>query len=75
MINVTLLNQAQTIFDGIAKKVILPGDYGEFEILPFHWPIVSILRKGDIVIDEMSFPISRGIARFSGDTLVALVDL
>jgi len=75
VIEVSVLNQAQIIFNGVAKSVILPGDDGEFEVLPFHWPIVSILRKGEIIIDEMGFPISKGIARFADDKLVALVEL
>ncbi len=75
MIEVSIINQAQIIFEGIATNVILPGDYGEFEIMQFHWPIVSILTKGEIIIDDMGFPISRGIARFGEEKLVALVEL
>jgi len=75
MINVEILNQEKTMFDGVAKSVILPGNEGEFELLPLHWPIVSLLTRGEIIIDEMGFPISRGIARFEGDKLVALVEL
>ena len=75
MIDVAIINQAQIIFEGVANNVILPGDYGEFEILQFHWPIVSILIKGEIIIDNMGFPISRGIARFGEEKLVALVEL
>ena len=75
MIEVSILNQSQVIFKGVAKSVILPGDYGEFEVLPFHWPIVSLLTKGEIIIDDMGFPISKGIARFSDEKLVALVEL
>ena len=75
MIDVSITNQAQVIFEGKASSVILPGDYGEFELLPFHWPIVSLLRKGEIIIDNMGFPISKGIARFHNEKLVALVEL
>ncbi len=75
MIQVAIINQAQVIFEGIATNVILPGDYGEFEIMQFHWPIVSVLVKGEIIIDQMGFPISRGIARFGEEKLVALVEL
>ena len=75
MIQVAIINQAQVIFEGIATNVILPGDYGEFEIMQFHWPIVSVLIKGEIIIDQMGFPISRGIARFGEEKLVALVEL
>jgi len=75
MIQVSIINQAQIIFEGVANNVVLPGDYGEFEIMQFHWPIVSILTKGEIIIDNMGFPISRGIARFGEEKLVALVEL
>lgn len=75
MIEVAIINQAQVIFEGVATNVILPGDYGEFEIMQFHWPIVSVLIKGEIIIDNMGFPISRGIARFGEEKLVALVEL
>ena len=75
MIDVSIINQAQVIFEGVAKSVILPGDYGEFEIMQFHWPIVSVLKKGEIIIDNMGFPISKGIARFGEEKLVALVEL
>ena len=75
MIDVSIINQAQVIFEGVANNVVLPGDYGEFEIMQFHWPIVSILIKGEIIIDNMGFPISKGIARFGEEKLVALVEL
>ena len=75
MLEVSIINQAQVIFEGIASSVIVPGDYGEFEILPFHWPIVSLLGKGEIIIDNMGFPISKGIVRFANEKLVALVEL
>ncbi len=75
MINVSIMNQEQEIFKGVANTVILPGDEGEFEVLSFHWPIVSLLRQGEIVIDNMGFPISKGIVRFADEQLVALVEL
>jgi len=75
MIEVSIMNQAQVIFSGVAKSVVVPGDEGEFEVLAFHWPIVSLLRKGEIIVDNMGFPVSRGIVRFSGEKLVALVEL
>jgi F-type H+-transporting ATPase subunit epsilon len=75
MIDVEILNQEKTMFEGVAMSVILPGDEGEFEVLTFHWPIVSLLTKGEIVIDQIGFHISRGIAKFEKDKLTALVEL
>ncbi len=75
MFNVTLLDQAHVIFDGVAKNVILPGDEGEFEVLDFHKPVVSSLTRGEIIIDNMGFPIARGIIRFYKDQMTVLVEL
>ena len=75
MIDVEILNQEKTMFEGVAMNVVLPGNEGEFEILTFHWPIMSLLTKGEIIIDQIGFPISKGIAKFENNKLTALVEL
>jgi len=75
MFNVSVMDHSQIIFNGKATSVVLPGDYGEFEVLNFHRPILSLLKRGNIIIDGVIFPIARGIARFYKDELVALVEL
>jgi len=75
MFKVTILNPKRTIYEGEAKSVFLPGDLGEFEILDFHKSIISLLRRGEIIIDwAKSVAITKGIVRMHGDELVALVE-
>lgn len=75
MFKVTILNPKRTLYDGQATSVFLPGDLGEFEVLQFHKPIISLLRQGEIIIDwQKSITISKGIVRMYGDELVALVE-
>ena len=75
MLNVTILNQKRTIYEGKAKSVFLPGDEGEFEVLQFHKPLISLLSKGRIIIDtNKSLDITRGIVRVLNNELVALVE-
>jgi len=75
MFKVTILNPKSTIYEGEAKSVFLPGDQGEFEVLELHKPIISILRRGEIIIDwNKSVAISKGIMRMRKDELVALVE-
>ena len=69
------MDHSKVIFNGKAFSAVLPGDYGEFEVLDFHRPILSLLRRGNIIIDDVSFPIAKGIAMFSNNELVALVEL
>ena len=47
----------------MAESVFLHGEYGEFEILPFHAPIISTLKKGKLRIDDLFLEINGGIAK------------
>lgn len=75
MFKVTILNPNRTIYEGEAKSVFLPGDAGEFEVLEFHKPIISLLKPGEIIIDwDKSVAITKGVARMYKDELMALVE-
>lgn len=75
MIDVTILNPEKTLYHGQVERICLPGDCGDFEVMAFHKPLVSLLRRGRIVLDEKRvFDIRKGIVRVLNDELVALVE-
>jgi F0F1-type ATP synthase epsilon subunit len=75
MFKATVITQGRVLFEGEARSVFLPGSTGEFEILELHKPIISLLKKGSIVIDwKKKIPIARGAVRMSGDELVAVIE-
>jgi len=68
MFHVTILNPKHVVFDGDADSVFLPGDRGEFEILNFHVPIVSLLKPGNVIVDwKTTIPIKNGMVKFDQD--------
>lgn len=70
-----VLNPKQVVFEGQVRSVFLPGDAGEFELLPYHAPIISLLKTGEIVVDwERRIPIRKGMVRFLGDECVILLE-
>jgi F-type H+-transporting ATPase subunit epsilon len=70
-----MIDPKRTIYEGEAKSVFLPGDTGEFEVLEFHRPIISLLKAGEIIIDwKKSVAISKGVAKMYKDELVVLVE-
>jgi len=76
MFHVTILNPKQVLFEGEARSVFLQGDEGEFEILDYHAPIMSLLRKGKIVIDGGKYlAIKGGAAHFEQNNLVVLAEV
>jgi len=73
MFEIRIISPQGVLFEGQCNKAFFQGDTGEFEILDYHKPIVSILRQGNILIDEeKSFPVNKGIMRFSNQECVVL---
>ena len=73
--NITILNPKQTLYEGQGWSVFLPGDKGEFELLDYHAPIISLLKEGEVVIDwKTYFPIKKGMVRFHGNECAVLVE-
>lgn len=72
---VTILSPKHTVFDGEAASLFLPGDLAEFELLEHHAPIVSLLRRGNVVVDwRRSIPIKRGMIKYDNNECMILVE-
>jgi len=71
----SIMDPDRVIFEGDASSIFLKGDTGEFEILPFHYPVLSILAEGDVIIDwKYRLPIRNGIVRFFMNECVVIVE-
>lgn len=63
------------LFEGLAESVVLPGVQGEFEVMDFHKPIMSKLKEGNILVDNVKeFSIQGGIVKMSVQSVIALVE-
>lgn len=72
---ISIYMRDRTVFEGEGWSVFLPGDKGEFEILAFHKPIMSLLKQGKVIVDqEKEFPVKKGIMRFHNQELVVLAE-
>lgn len=74
MLDVTIFDPASVVFQGRVRSVILPGESGTFEVLPFHKRTVSRLITGDIEVDGTAFPIFRGLACMDGNRLTVVFE-
>ena len=72
--DVTAITLQKTVFKGKAKSVILPGEKGVFEILPFHKHFISRLVKGKINIDGNIFSILRGIVKIEKNNVMIIME-
>jgi len=70
-----ILNPKHVVFEGNVNSVFLPGDAGEFELLAYHVPIISLLKEGDIIVDwKTRIPIIKGMIRFINEECVILLE-
>ncbi len=73
-LSVSVLSPQRVIFQGSAKSLILPGESGVFEVLPFHKRLLSRLLSGVVFIDQKHFPIKRGAVQVNQNRVIIIVD-
>ncbi len=69
-----ILTPREVIFQDKVRNVILPGEKGVFEILPYHKSIVSRLIKGKVIAGGKEFPIKRGIVKVEANKATIIVE-
>lgn len=74
MFRVMIFDQEKPLYKAMASSVSLPGEWGEFEVLAFHTPLISLLRAGHISVDGKSLAIRKGIAKMEKNELFVLVE-
>ena len=72
--NILIATLDRVIFEGKGKSLILPGEQGTFEVLPFHKKLLSRLKKGSLMLDGSSFPILRGVAKVGPSDVTIIVE-
>lgn len=73
-LDVSLISPKEVIFEGKAKSIILPGEQGILEILPFHKRLLSRLISGTLLIDGKSLSIKRGIVKVNQNKVIVIVE-
>ena len=63
------------IYENEVQSIFITGDRGEYELLPYHYPVLGILKKGDIMLDwKESISVKFGILRFFANDCIVLIE-
>ena len=76
--HLVIASVGETRFDGAATSVTLPGESGQFTILPHHEALVTTLKPGTILVresegTEKTFQVESGVVECSGSRVVVLL--
>ena len=74
-----LVSPEKELASRMVRAVVVPGVEGEFEVLPGHAPVLSILRPGVLAITEISdkptkFFVRGGYAEVANDEVIVLAE-
>ena len=77
--NIEIITPDKTLFEGTAKLVQLPGIDGSFEILTNHAPLISVLGKGKIKIENENnqtefFEVNGGVVEVLKNKILILAE-
>jgi len=79
LLKVDVVSAEQSLFDGEAKFVVLPGESGELGVLPGHTPLITRIRPGTVKIvkpddtEEMIF-VAGGLLEIQPNHVTVLSD-
>jgi F-type H+-transporting ATPase subunit epsilon len=76
--HLVIASVGETRFDGAAVSVTLPGESGQFTVLPHHEALVTTLKPGNIIVhqsegDQKLFAVESGVVECSGSGVVVLL--
>ena len=73
-LDVVVISPQRLIYHGRADHVILPGENGAFEILPYHKRLLSRLLPGLLTIERKAIRIKRGVVKVDLNRVTAIVE-
>ncbi len=77
-LHLQIVTPERAVFSADVREVTVPGDMGEFGILPLHRPVLSLVRPGTLVAHTIDsgvrlFAVGSGFAEISHDRVAIVV--
>ena len=70
-----ILSPNNLIYENEVQSIFLTGDKGEFELLAYHYPLLAVLKKSDVIINwQEKIPIASGVVRFFANECTILIE-
>jgi F0F1-type ATP synthase epsilon subunit len=71
----TILSPKNVIFENEVTSLFISGDRSEYELLAYHYPLIGLVKKGDLIIDwQKRIPINSGVIRFFANECTILIE-
>lgn len=70
-----ILSPRKLVYDKEIQSLFITGDKGEYELLPYHYPVLGVIKQSDIIINwEEKIPVNGGVIRFYANECIIMVE-
>jgi F0F1-type ATP synthase epsilon subunit len=70
-----ILSPHTLIYQNEIQSIFVRGDDGEYEVLAYHYPLLGVLKKGDIIINwNERITINGGVMKFFANECTIIVE-
>ena len=71
----SIMTPEALLYQNEVESVFFTGDQGEYELLPYHYPVIGILKQSNIIINwKESVPGKFGLIKFFANDCIVLVE-
>ncbi len=72
----TIMTPDSLVYENEVHSLFITGDEGEYEILPYHYPVIGILQLNSKIIINWrhAVPVKVGILRFFANDCIVLIE-
>lgn len=71
----SIMTPEALLYQNDVESIFLTGDTGEYELLPYHYPVIGILAQSNIIINwREAVPIKFGLIKFFANDCIILVE-
>jgi len=72
---ISVMTPDALLYQNEVESVFLTGDQGEYELLPYHYPVLGVLKEGNIIVNwREAIPVKFGIIKFFANDCIVLVE-
>jgi len=70
-----ILSPRKLVYENEIQSIFLTGDRGEYELLAYHYPLLGVLKKSDVIINwNEKISIQGGVVRFYANECTIMVE-
>lgn len=72
---ISIMTPEELLYQNEVESAFFTGDRGEYELLPYHYPVLGVLVQGNIILNwREAVPVKFGILKFFANDCVVLVE-